>query len=72
MDRVEAIALLRELIANNLVEPSFVYLSQRKPDRYQLQIKSDYYRSEIEDYAKKFGLSIEEDSEKKYLLVFKP
>ncbi|MGZ4850121.1 MAG: hypothetical protein ACXV2C_01920 [Candidatus Bathyarchaeia archaeon] len=32
----------------------------KKSYRYQLQIKNDYYREEIEVYAKKFGLSIEE------------
>ncbi|HUK84230.1 MAG TPA: hypothetical protein VLU95_00055 [Candidatus Acidoferrum sp.] len=72
MDRSEAISLLRDLIANNLVEPSFVHLIQREPNHCQLQIKNDYFRSEIEAYAKKLGLSLKEDPEKKYLLIFKP
>jgi hypothetical protein len=72
LDRAEAMALLKELIAVNMVDPSFVSLSQRMPNHYELQIKSDYYRSELEAYAKKFGLSIEEDKQQKYLVIFKP
>ncbi len=72
MDRAEAMALLKELIAVNMVDPSFISVSQRKPNHFQLLIKSDYYRSEIEKYAKKFGLSIKEDKEQKYLVIFKP
>ncbi len=71
LDRVEAISLLKELIAVNLVEPSFVHVLQRTPNHYQIQIKSNY-KSEIEEYAKQFGLTIEEDETKQYLLIFKP
>lgn len=65
-------ALLKELVDNDLVEPSFVAIELRKPDHYQIQIKCDYRRKEIEEYAKKYGLTIEEDTEKCYLLIFKP
>ena len=65
-------AMLKELVANNLVEPSYVHISQKILDQFQIQIKSDYNREGIEEYAKKHGLTIEEDKEKKYLLIFKP
>lgn len=71
LNRLEAMAMLKELVANNLVEPSYVSISERKPNDYQIQIKCDY-RKEIEEYAKKQGLTIEEDKEKKYLFIFKP
>ena len=72
MDRQQAMAMLKELIANNLVEPSYVSISERKPKDYQIQIKCDYSKLEIEAHAKKFGLTIQEDKERKYLFIFKP
>lgn len=72
LTRLEAMAMLKELVANNLVEPSYVSISERKPNDYQIQIKCDYNKKEIEAHAKKHGLTIEEDKEKKYLFIFKP
>ncbi len=71
VNRVEAMALLKELVAVNLVDPSFINMLQREPNHYQLQIKGEYFRSGLEEYAKRFGLSIEEDKERKYLVIFK-
>ena len=72
MNRPEAMALLAELVSNNLVEPTYIHVSLRKPNHYQIQIKCDYYKSEIEAYAKKHGLTIEEDKERKYMVIYKP
>jgi hypothetical protein len=71
LDRKEAIAMLKELVANNLVDPTYVHICERKPNHYQIQIKCDYNR-EIEEHAKKHGLTIEEDKERKYLVIYKP
>jgi len=72
MDRLEAMAMLKELVANNLVEPSYVSMFQVKPHIFQIQIKCDYNKEEIEKHAKKSGLTIEEDKERKYLVIYKP
>lgn len=72
MDRLEAMAMLKELVANNLVEPSYVHICLRKPNHYQIQLKCDYNKVEIEKHAKKHGLVIEEDKERKYLVIYKP
>jgi hypothetical protein len=72
MDRQQAMAMLKELVANNLVESSYVSISEKKPKDYQIQIKCDYNKLEIEAHAKKLGLTIQEDKEKKYLFIFKP
>jgi hypothetical protein len=45
---------------------------ERKPEHYQVQIKCDYNKAEIEAHAKKRGLVIEEDKERKYLVIYKP
>jgi hypothetical protein len=49
----------------------FLYF-QVKSNDFQIQIRCDYDKLEIENYAKKHGLTIEEDKERKYLVIYKP
>jgi hypothetical protein len=72
VDRLEAMAMLKELIADDLVNPDYMSMVQVKPDNFQIQIKCDYNKVEIEAHAKNHGLTIEEDKERKYLVIFKP
>ena len=72
LDRLEAMTLLKELVANNLVEPTFVNLLERTPNHFQIQIKCEDFRIEIQECAKKYSLNIEVDEERKYLAIFKP
>jgi hypothetical protein len=72
LDKLQAMASLRESVDNNLVEPSYVSMSQVKPNDFQIQIKCNYNKEEIEKHAKKLGLTITEDKERKYLVIFKP
>jgi len=71
MKRVEAVALLRELSAKSLVQPSSVLIEQRKPDSYQLCFKGDFDRQGIEDFLQKNNLLFEEDSRKGFC-IFEP
>jgi hypothetical protein len=48
-------AMLKELVTNNLVEPSYVSMSQVKPNDFQIQIKCDYNKEEIEKHAKNWA-----------------
>jgi hypothetical protein len=69
MNRKEAIALLNELGANQLVNPNFVILEQRKLDKYQLKIKGNYSLKEVGLFLKnKFCLQ----EINNYLIIFKP
>ena len=73
MNRLEAMAMLKELVAGNLVNPDYVNIVRRDDNsHYQIQIKCDYNKEEIEKHAKKHGLTIEEDKERKYLVIYKP
>ena len=72
MDRLEAMDMLKELINSHLVDPTHINIMLRKPNHYQVQIKCDYSQAEIEAHAKKHGLVIEEDKERKYLVIYKP
>ena len=71
MDRKEAMAMLKELVDNDLVEPTYVHISLRIPEHYQIQIKCNYNRNEICEFAKKKQLTIKEDKEKKFLVIYK-
>jgi len=66
-------AMLKELVAGDLVNPDYVNIIRRENNsHYQIQIKCDYNKEEIEKHAKKPGLTIEEDIERKYLVIYKP
>jgi len=65
-------AMLRELVDKDLVDPSFISLVQIESNKFQIQIKCDYNKHQIEAYAKKHGLTIKEDNDRKYLVIFKP
>ena len=71
LNRKEAITLLKELVAKNLVEPSYVSIDQRNQNRYQLKIKCNYYQEDIMQFAKNNGLFIEADKDQKYLVIYK-
>jgi hypothetical protein len=72
LDRKEAMALLKRLVDNDLIEPSFVSIVEAKTNYYQIQIKCDFNKAQIEAYAEKNGLKIAEDNKRKYLVIFKP
>jgi hypothetical protein len=69
MKRGEAVGLLKELVAEQLIQPSLVFIGQRSLDNYQLQIKGDYDCKEIEQFVKD-RFSLEES--KGYLILYKP
>ena len=72
MQRYEAVALLKELDAEHLIQPSLVLIEQRKPDKYELQIKGFYDLESIKGFAIQYGLAVKEDITKGYLVIFKP
>ena len=72
MQRYEAVALLKELDAEHLIHPSFVLIEQRKPDKYELQIKGFYNLELIKGFAKQYELAVKEDTTKGSLVIFKP
>jgi hypothetical protein len=72
MQRYEAVALLKELDAQHLIQPSLVLIAQRKPDRYQLQIKGYYDLELITGFVKQYDLAVKEDTANGYLVIFKP
>lgn len=72
MQKIEAATVLIELIESHLVDPTYIDIKLRKPEHYQIQIKSDYKPEEIGEYAEKHNLAIEQDKDQKYLFLYKP
>lgn len=70
LERKEAVALLKELGDERLLQPFMVIIQQRPPNGCQLQIKGLYDQKEIESFLKNRGFSYEEHLD--YLLIFKP
>ena len=70
--RAETVALLKELGAMNLLQPSWVLVEQRKPEKYQLCVKGYYDFHRIEVFIQKYALAIEEDMRKGLICIFKP
>ena len=71
MNRKEAIILLTELVAQGYVQPNFVVIEQRKPEKFQLKVKCSYDQKAIGQFLRKKNLSFDEDLEKGYLRIFK-
>ena len=72
LNRKEAIALLKELIANDLVELSWVSICEKNPSDFQLQIRSNYERQRIEAFTQKHNFVIEENKDRGLLIISKP
>jgi hypothetical protein len=71
LDREQAMAMLKELVAKDLVEPSYVHIFEKMPKHYQIQIKCNYNRDKIIEFAKNKQLTIMEDNQQKYLVIYK-
>jgi hypothetical protein len=71
LDREQAMTVLKELVSKDLVEPSYVHIFEKTPKNYQIQIKCNYNRNQIIEFAKTKQLTIMEDKEQKYLVIYK-
>ena len=69
MDRKEAITLLSEVGASQLVCPNFVILEQRRTGNYQLKIRGTYNLHEIGNFLKN-RLAVEEIRD--FFIIYKP
>jgi hypothetical protein len=70
LSRKEAVALLKELSDQELVQPLMVIIQQREPYGFQLKIKASFFQPEIEVFLKKRGFSYE--AKEDYLIIYRP
>ncbi len=69
LDRLEALALLKKLIASNLIEPSWISI-ESAAEVYKLKIKATQKTVEIEQFFSSNNLVLEEQNG--YWLISKP
>lgn len=72
MERHEAIAVLKELICANLIQPTMVYLKQTKIGHYEIIIKGECDPVEVKQFITKKNLTMLVDEEKGICRIHKP
>ena len=70
MLREQAVALLKELVANDLIQTSWVSIEERTPNSYELKFNGNCDRSLIDPILQKHNLTIKEDKDKGYFVIF--
>ncbi len=70
MLRQQAIALLKELVADHLIQTSWVSIEERTPNSYELKFNGDCDRSLIDPILQNHNLTIKEDKDKGYFVIF--
>jgi hypothetical protein len=71
LDRKEATALLKELMAKDLIDPSWVSISERSPNQFQLQFKNVNDAQKLEAFTRSHNLVIEVNKNRGYILIYK-
>ena len=70
MDRAEAVALLKELISLNLIQPSLISVEKNSSGGFSLIMKVDGDLQGIRQLIAEKNLAMEEDKEKGYCIIF--
>ena len=68
MKRSEAVALLKELSAKQLIQPTYVLINQQKPDNFELQIKGSFDFQAINQLVNN-RFTVKENLEKGFLTI---
>jgi hypothetical protein len=72
MNREEVVALMKQLSAEHLIDPTFVLIEKRTQGNYQLRVKADYDHQGIAMFTQKFNLVMHEDKVKGFLTIYRP
>jgi hypothetical protein len=68
--RAQAIAALKELVTNGLIDTTWVSIEERKPNSFELKVKGNFDRSLIDPFLQKHSLKLEENKEKGWLIIY--
>lgn len=72
MRREQAVAVVKELVVNNLIQTDWLSLEKRKPDSYELQFRGYCERLLLDTFLQERNLAMEENKEKGFCIIFKP
>jgi hypothetical protein len=62
---------VKELVTNNLIQTTWLSIEKRGPESYELQFKGDINRYLVETLLQKNNLTLEENKEKGYFIIYK-
>ncbi|HMK94746.1 MAG TPA: hypothetical protein VK536_05015 [Candidatus Limnocylindrales bacterium] len=69
MERKEAVALLREVIGNNLAQPKIVSLEKNQSGRFNLVMNDECNNRALKRFVAQKNLIAELDKKKGYLVI---
>ena len=72
MRRENAVALVKELVCNNLIQTSWLSIDKRKADSYELRFRGYCERFDLDTFLQNRNLAMEENKEKGFCVIFKP
>ena len=72
MKRENAVALVKELVCNNLIQTNWLSIDRRKVDSYELRFRGDCERTDLDIFLQNRNLAMEENKEKGFVIIFKP
>ena len=72
MRREQAVAVVKDLVVNNLIQTDWLSIDRRKPDSYELKFRGYCERVLIDTFLQKRNLAIEENKERGFCIIFKP
>ncbi len=70
MLREQAIALLKELIENNLITTTWVSIDERNPGSFGLKFRGNYDPCLLESFLQEHNLTLEENKEKEWAIMY--
>ena len=72
MRREEAVAVVKELVVNNLIQTDWLSIDNREPDIYELKFRGYCERLMLDTFLQERNLAMEENKEKGVCVIFKP
>ena len=72
MRRENAVALVKELVCNNLIQTNWLSIDRRKVDSYELRFIGECERNNLDTFLQNHNLAMEENKEKGFCIIFKP
>ena len=72
MECKEAVDLLKDLVKNDLAQPSLVSIQETRSGKFSLTLKDDRDGAELRRFVSERNLSVDVDAEKRYFVIYKP
>ena len=72
MRREQAVAVVKELVVNNLIQTDWLSIDNREPDIYELKFRGYCERLMLDTFLQERNLAMEENKEKGVCVIFKP